>query len=52
MAERFALEGLAGGDEAGAPVAETGVGAVFEAAANQGIGILTLQESVPDTLPF
>jgi hypothetical protein len=52
VAERFALEGLAGGVEPGAPVAETSVGAVFEAAADQGIGTLVLQGSVPDMLPF
>jgi hypothetical protein len=38
--------------EPGAPVAETSVGAIFEAAADQGIGTLVLQGSVLDTLPF
>ena len=50
VAERFAIEGEAGDHDA--PVAVTDVGAVFEAAASQGIPTLVLQDSALDTLPF
>ena len=50
LAERFALEQFTGAG--GAPPGEIGVGAVFEAAAAQGIPTVVLHGSVPATLPY
>jgi len=50
VAERFALRRLVGDPDTA--VAATDVGAVFEAAASQGIRTLVLQGSVPDTLRY
>ena len=50
VAERFALEALADGRDG--PPAEVGVGAVFEAAAAQGVPTIVLRGTVPEVLPY
>lgn len=50
VAERFALEALA--DRRDAPPAEVGVGAVFEAAAAEGVPTIVLRGTVPEVLPY
>jgi hypothetical protein len=50
IAERFALEEFA--DQPEAPPDEVSVGAVFEAAASQGIPTIVLRGTVPPVLPY
>ncbi len=50
VAERFALEALVDGPAG--PPSEVSVGAVFEAAATQGIPTIVLRGTLPDALPY
>ncbi len=50
LAERLSVEALAGTPDA--PAAMTGVGEVFEAAADQGIGTVVLRGAPPEGLPY
>jgi hypothetical protein len=50
ITERYVVDSLA--REAGSDVQPSGVGAVFEAAAAQGIPISVLRDTIPDALPI